>query len=281
MRFHSFFNHQNVYWGKVIGGAFGYLMGGPAGALFGILVGNFFDKGLTQHLNQPYFDLYTQRQEAIYPLFMNTTFIIMGYIAKADGRVSEASIHFAKNTMKSFRLTKKQTEVAKANFNLGKTQNVDITKTLMAFKQGINVHQSLMMTFLSIQYQAALHAGLSHAKLQALNFVFQTLGYAPIQKQYQYDEDDPFSSYSYSSADPPPRTHHQQPFTLAEAYAALNVDTLASKATVKQAYRRLMSQHHPDKLMAQGKSEQEIKLANDKTQKIRKAYETICTAKGW
>ncbi len=50
---------------------------------------------------------------------------------------------------------------------------------------------------------------------------------------------------------------------------------------MKRAYRRLISRNHPDKLIAQGLPEEMIKIANDKTQKITKAYEQICTSKGW
>jgi DnaJ like chaperone protein len=276
MNLHSFFNGQS-FWGKVLGGAFGFIMGGPAGALFGILVGNFFDKGLSQHLNRPYWELYTQRQTPVYHAFINTTFQIMGYIAKADGRVSENAIQFAKHTMEDLRLNRVQIEAAKKHFNAGKAPDFDAFNALTTFKRTMHSHHSLMMSFLSIQYQAAVHDGLSFSRLQALNLVFQSLGFAPIQQQRYYYDENPFSSHQQ----PPPFPPKQHSLTLAEAFSILNVDTQAPKSTVKQAYRRLISRTHPDKLMAQGKSEVEIKHANDKTQKIRKAYETICAAKGW
>ncbi len=56
---------------------------------------------------------------------------------------------------------------------------------------------------------------------------------------------------------------------------------MASKQEVKKAYRRLLSRNHPDKLIAQGLPEAMIKVANEKTQKIMKAYELICRSKGW
>ena len=51
--------------------------------------------------------------------------------------------------------------------------------------------------------------------------------------------------------------------------------------TVKRAYRRLMSQHHPDKLVAKGLPEEMIKMATEKTQEIKSAYELIKKSKGW
>jgi DnaJ like chaperone protein len=62
---------------------------------------------------------------------------------------------------------------------------------------------------------------------------------------------------------------------LQDAYSILGLSPSASKDEVKNAYRRLMSQNHPDKLVAKGLPEEMMLLAKEKTQKIRKAYETI------
>jgi DnaJ like chaperone protein len=63
--------------------------------------------------------------------------------------------------------------------------------------------------------------------------------------------------------------------SLREAYAILDVEESASDAKVKKAYRRMMNQHHPDKLVAKGLPEEMIKLATEKTQEIKQAYEMI------
>ena len=68
---------------------------------------------------------------------------------------------------------------------------------------------------------------------------------------------------------------------LDHAYALIEVNPKSSKQEVKKAYRRLISRNHPDKLIAQGLPEEMIKIANEKTQKIMKAYELICKTKGW
>ena len=66
---------------------------------------------------------------------------------------------------------------------------------------------------------------------------------------------------------------------LADAYRALGVSSDASDAEIKKAYRKLMSQHHPDKLIAQGVPPDMIKLATEKTQEIQTAYELIQKAR--
>ena len=63
--------------------------------------------------------------------------------------------------------------------------------------------------------------------------------------------------------------------TLKAAYQVLGVAETASDAEVKKAYRRLMNQHHPDKLVAKGLPEEMMKLATEKTQEIKNAYEQI------
>ena len=68
--------------------------------------------------------------------------------------------------------------------------------------------------------------------------------------------------------------------TLNDAYAILNVKTDASDAEVKRAYRRLLSQHHPDKLVSKGLPEEMMKMATQKTHEIRQAYEQVKEARG-
>lgn len=75
--------------------------------------------------------------------------------------------------------------------------------------------------------------------------------------------------------DAPPRRSE-----LRDAYAVLGLQPKASDADVKRAYRRLMSQNHPDKLVAKGLPEEMIKIATEKTQNIRKAYEVIRKSRG-
>ena len=54
----------------------------------------------------------------------------------------------------------------------------------------------------------------------------------------------------------------------------------ASDAEVSKAYRRLMNQNHPDKLVAKGLPESMMKAAEEKTRQIRAAYDAIREARG-
>ncbi len=62
---------------------------------------------------------------------------------------------------------------------------------------------------------------------------------------------------------------------VAVAYQALGVTKDNSDAEIKKAYRKLMSQYHPDKLIGQGLPDDMIKAATERSQEIQAAYDVI------
>src|SRR3990167_9793501 len=70
-------------------------------------------------------------------------------------------------------------------------------------------------------------------------------------------------------------SHPRSQSVLNDAYQLLGISAQANDAELKKAYRRLMSQHHPDKLIANGLPPEMIKVTTQKTQQIKSAYETI------
>ena len=79
------------------------------------------------------------------------------------------------------------------------------------------------------------------------------------------------------------RDYRRGPFTreptLEECYASLGVNASAGDEEIRRAYRRLLSRHHPDKLAAAGIPEEKVRLANEKTHEIRKAWDAIRKAR--
>ena len=119
--------------------------------------------------------------------------------------------------------------------------------------------------FLEIQITTALADGKLHPDEHALlNKIGATLGFSSAQIDHLLR----FASGTSHTAQ-----HKSQ--TLDDAYGILGITTSASDDEVKKAYRRLMNQHHPDKLVAKGLPEEMMKLATEKTQEIRKAYDLI------
>lgn len=288
MNFRQFFT-AHAWWGKILGAFLGFLAAGPAGAFFGILIGNFFDRGLAEHLSSPYWRYHAEKHSQVQQQFFDATFRVMGHIAKSDGRVSEQEIQMAKALMESMRLSDTQKKLAVQRFNEGKKPSFHLTDTLLQLKQACQDNPELLKLFLDIQYQAAQVDYITPEKTTRLTIIFRTLGFAPLNQQHRFYEDYVFRSQKQQSNQHRSReqnsSHYQHPprstSSLASAYGILEIPTSANKQEVKRAYRRLMSRNHPDKLIAKGLPESMIKLANEKTQTIRKAYETICENKGW
>jgi DnaJ like chaperone protein len=62
---------------------------------------------------------------------------------------------------------------------------------------------------------------------------------------------------------------------LEDAYKALGVSKDNTDAEIKRAYRKLMSQYHPDKLMGQGVPQDMIAMATEQAKEIQVAYDLI------
>ena len=130
--------------------------------------------------------------------------------------------------------------------------------------------------FVEIQLQVAFADGqVSQAELMVIQEVCSLLqiNYHDLQQILQRCRaEQAFNQQSYYG--------HQQGFVneaqlLKEAYGVLGVEDSVDDAELKRAYRKLMSQHHPDKLIAKGLPEEMMQLAKEKTQEIQAAYDRI------
>lgn len=251
------------YFGRILGAFFGLLMVGSVfGAIIGCFIGSFFDSG---HLKWQRFVVPgmggVQRTREV---FFRTTFEVMGHLAKADGRVSEHEIIFAREVMRQMRLTRAMKEDAIRCFTRGKASGYDVRTALLTLRRSCGYYQALLRMFVEIQQRfVETDGGATPAQQRILRDIFQILGLAQAGYQYQ--------GYQRSSRDGV--STEQQ---LAEAYALLGVQQPANASAIKRAYRKQMSQHHPDKMMAKGLPEEMIKLATEKTQQIQAAYDLIC-----
>ena len=111
--------------GKIVGSLLGYLMAGPFGALLGLFIGNFFDKGLKKHISQQHYTAYfSEKRPQIKTSFIKTVSCLMGLIAKADGRVSEAELKFATYMFKLLELNASELETAQQWFTTSKNGQI-------------------------------------------------------------------------------------------------------------------------------------------------------------
>lgn len=258
--------------GKTLGALIGILAGGPAGALAGAFIGHLFDAHMqTQPATS---NVAFAGSVAIQEAFFRATFQVMGHVAKADGRVSEDDIRAARTMMTELRLAEREVQVAIELFTAGKAQDFPLDRTLQELYAQCRKRPDLRRMFIQIQLQAALWSGSMNASTRrALSRACDALDVSA----YELVQMEALLRMQRSSRQP----HPAQPAVgrLNDAYAVLGVGHTASDAEVTKAYRRLMNQNHPDKLLAKGLPESMMKMAEEKTRQIRAAYEVVRDAR--
>jgi DnaJ like chaperone protein len=202
--------------------------------------------------------------------FFRTTFEIMGYVAKSDGRVSEAEIDAARRLMQDLNLGAADVSAAIACFRTGKSAGYDAELSIERLRESCGLRHDLLRTFVDLQLRAALAGnGLSPPARRILMGIAGRLGLSALEFAHME------ASLRARHGSTPGRSNN-----LAECYAELEVDAGIGDQELVKAYRRQMSRHHPDKLVANGLPESMAQMAKEKTQRIQEAYEEIRAARG-
>ncbi len=258
------------WWGKVLGGTFGYMLGGPLGALIGAALGHQVDRGVEGvGLGGG-----VAERERIQTAFFTATFSVLGHLAKADGRVSEAEIQLTLSVMEQMQLDEEQRAMARRLFREGKQADFDLEAVLEQFVAVCHRRRTLLRIFLEILVQAALVDGrLDTVERELLGRICRRIGFT------EAELDRLIAMVQAARGGEGAATNPEE--DLERAYSILGVPPSSSDAEIKRAYRRLLSQHHPDKLVAKGLPEEMMKVATEKTREIRKAYESIKRQRGF
>ncbi|MGX2038647.1 co-chaperone DjlA [Methylocaldum sp. MU1018] len=268
--------------GKVVGGTFGFFMGGPLFAVLGAALGHQFDRvmgnaGLLQASFIP------GAQNRVQMAFFTATFSVMGHVAKADGRVSEAEIKAARAVMDRMALSDDMRQTAIRLFNEGKRPDFPLYGALDQFRTESRHRSSLLRPFIEIQLEAAYaDGGLDIAAERLLLRICDRLRFSRLEFhdiKTRMDAERRAARAGSRNSQGNRQRAAARPSSSADAYAILGIAPSASDAEVRRAYRKLMSRHHPDKLVAEGLPEETVRLATEKTQQIRNAYEVIAKAR--
>ena len=261
-----------MLFGKIIAGLVGWNLWGLPGLLFGLLVGHWFDRGLRYSFSFGS----VENLAAVRAAFFEASFLLLGYLSKADGRISTEEIEQTEDIMRQFGLQAAQRQSAIALFQRGASAAFDLQATLARFVHICQGRQQLQQALLAFLISLALADGHLHpAEQAALEKIAAYLGYNAAAFEQLLRMMRAQSQFHGGGQAVP--SHGDQ---LAAAYTALGIAPDCSKRELKLAWRRLMSEHHPDKLIARGVPEQMVKLATEKSQEIQAAYELLKKEKG-
>lgn len=249
---------------KLIGFIAGYYFLGFFGALLGLFAGSVIDRmrALGAGAMNP---LKNALRQAV---FLETVFISMGKLAKADGQVTQDEVAHVEQFMQKLGMTAEHRQQAIALFKRGADPAFDIEPACRKFMAVCGQTKDLKQMLLVYLIVMALADGHLHPAEEALlTDIAGHLGYGSDAFRHLMDmvlNQTHFAGGQVRSA-----------AALDDAYKALGVSKDSAGAEVKRAYRKLMSQYHPDKLMGQGVPEDMIAMATEQAKEIQLAYGLI------
>lgn len=234
-------------WGTILGGAAGFALGGPLGALLGASVGHALGGGMAGRVSR------AGREATAQITFTIAVIALSAKMAKADGQVTRDEIdafkevfhvppHELRNVGRVFDMAKQDT----AGYEAYAKQVADL------FKDDPQVLEDLLGALCHIaKADGVVHPG-EEAYLGRVAEIFGFTGqkFESIKACYLGE-------------------------TEASPYTVLGVDPDVPDDELKATYRRLVKEHHPDRLIARGLPEEFIEVANERLAAINDAYAKI------
>jgi DnaJ like chaperone protein len=248
----------------------GILILGVVGALIGLIYA-----AITGRMPQFNFSLNPLRSQQRQAVFLETVFVLMGKLAKADGRISQVEIDHVEAFIQKMGMSAEHRQEAIRQFKRGADPEFEINATLDHFMKNCGSSFNLRQVLLVYLTVMALADGkLDPAERQILEQIARHLGFN--QAEFNRILEMVLSQAHFSSGQ---QQYHQNGTSSAsqldDAYKALGVSKDTSNQEIKRAYRKLMSQYHPDKLMGQGVPEDMIAVATEQAKEIQVAYDLI------
>ncbi len=206
--------------------------------------------------------------------FSRALFSTIAQISKADGRVTKKEIAATKALMQRLQLTESERRQAILFFQKGREPDFDLHGTLQEFATHFKLHYELRIMFMELLLEAAVSDGKLSVGEDAILERVRTVLKIPINVFIAMLR----AREAEHQPQPDSRNHRlavSKPQSLSQSYAALGLKAEASTQEVKRAYRKLVSQYHPDKLSSQGLPDEIMDMAKRRVYEINTAYNRI------
>jgi DnaJ like chaperone protein len=245
-------------WGKIIGGAGGFALGGPLGGLMGAVAGHAYDKMKDGEIDSIAGDTGAQQIA-----FTAAIIVLSAKMAKADGQV-----------------TREEVDAFKRLFNIPPDEMKNVGRLFDEAKQDARgfepyaeqiamlfAHEPMVLEeLLGALFHIARADGFFHPEennlLRKTALIFG------------------FSEYQYERLKAIHMGEVGRDEKASDPYQILGLERDVSDATIKKTYRKLIRENHPDTLIARGMPQEFIDVANEKMAAINAAYDLVEKERG-
>ena len=235
-------------WGKIIGGTTGFALGGPLGAIIGMMIGGSFDRSARKFSSSN--QISQQQKKNVFALCI---IVLSAKIAKADGEVTKEEIYTFKE---KFNIqSEEMSEVIKI-FNEAKKSSFGFKNIADQVGNLFSDNKVLLEQLLNNLFYIAEADGVTSInEVEVLRSISQS---------FHFNETD-FQRIFHS------RLNNKE----SDPYKILGVTREDSDNNIRKKWIELSKEHHPDYLIAKGMPKEFIKEANKELSSINLAYDKI------
>ena len=245
--------------GKMVGGTIGFALAGPLGAIAGAAFGHAFDTSAKNDEGDE--RAYLSSGETTQLTFFVAAFSMLAKLVKTDGHIEKEEIDTIERFMaEDLNLDPESRRYARNIFQAALHSHETFEGFATQFYNQFRYQPPFLELIIDILLRVAAADGTISKNeetviLYAVRiFNFGDEKYRQIRSKYVNDVE--------------------------KYYAVLGCNPADSDDHIKQQYRKLVQDYHPDKIISKGLPEEFVKFAHDKFREIQEAYDTIKKEKG-
>ncbi len=243
--------------GKIIGGVAGFAIGGPIGALIGVVAGHGYDSSR---------EAARVRRTGIdesRTVFLFGVIALAAKMAKADGVVERQEVGILRAMLNG--ADANHPEAAKI-YNEAKASADGYEAYARQLGEQFRHRRAVLVEALDVLWAVAMVDGQLHPEEERMLHEIAVIFGLPefVERMIRARH----------------RAQRSERHNVNEDYEVLGLKPSVSDEELRNAYRKLVREHHPDRLVAQGMAEEFVEQANDRLAAINAAYDRIEKQRG-